>query len=62
MVQGKRDYSKHVALTRRCTACGETFPHVFVDDVCLNCGECAWEQPSARVREWSTRKGIPPRA
>lgn len=55
MVQGKQERDKYIALTRRCTVCGEVFPHVYMDDECLSCGATAWEK--APGRRWSTWKG-----
>ena len=57
MVQGKQDKDRHVAVTLRCTKCGETFPHVFKNDECLNCGARSWEAPPKRVRTWAMMKG-----
>lgn len=41
-----------VARTMRCVKCGEEFPHVHLNDECLNCGGREWEKPEKSRRHW----------
>lgn len=41
-----------VARTMRCVKCGEEFPHVHLNDDCLNCGGMEWEKPEKSRRHW----------
>lgn len=43
----------NLARTLRCVKCGEEFPHVHLNDDCLNCGGREWEKPSENKRHWA---------
>lgn len=48
----KKFMHANLARTLRCVKCGEEFPHVHLNDECLNCGGREWEKPKENRRHW----------